>query len=168
MEIFAKIQVYLISWTNFDSKKNNGKKSFSCRTKASKSCLPMMRICLYCPITKEMYILRIIQVYLLDGWTLILRKMVEKKACLAKPKHQYHPNDKIRIIVRNYQKNSGFYENPSLSHLTYKFWIKRKWWKEKLFLPNHTTNIIYPNVKNVLIVPDHKKDRDYYKNPRLS
>ena len=47
---------------NFDSMKNGGKKSFSCKTNASISCTPMrsipiMRICLGCPIMERMDII---------------------------------------------------------------------------------------------------------------
>ena len=43
MEIVMSIQVCLISWMNFDYKENGGKKSFSCKSKASISCNPMRR-----------------------------------------------------------------------------------------------------------------------------
>ena len=43
MEIIMSIQVCLISWMNFDYKENGGKKSFSCKSKASILCIPMRR-----------------------------------------------------------------------------------------------------------------------------
>ena len=42
------------------------------------------------PIIKRMEIIKSIQVCPISQWTLIIRKMVERKAFLAKPKHQYH------------------------------------------------------------------------------
>ena len=33
LKIITRIQVYLISWMNFDHKENGGKKSFSCKSK---------------------------------------------------------------------------------------------------------------------------------------
>ena len=41
MEIIMSIQVCLISWVNFDYK--GGNKSLSCKSKASISCIPMMK-----------------------------------------------------------------------------------------------------------------------------
>ena len=38
MEIIMSIQVCLISWTNINFKENGGKKSFSCKSKASMLC----------------------------------------------------------------------------------------------------------------------------------
>ena len=34
--------------------------------------------------------------------------------------------------------------------------------KKKLFLPNQSINIIYPNEKNIIVVHNHKKNEDYY------
>ena len=42
------------------------------------------------PIAKEMEIITRIQVCLIWGQTLFLRKIVERKAIIAKPKHQNH------------------------------------------------------------------------------
>ena len=41
MEITIRIQVCLISQMNFDYEENEGKKSFSCKSKASISCIRM-------------------------------------------------------------------------------------------------------------------------------
>ena len=44
-----------------------------------------------------------------------------------------------------------------------------KKWKEKLFfLPNKSFSIVYPNEVNMIIVPNNRKNRDYYKYPSLS
>ena len=43
MEIIMSIQVCLISQINFDYKENGGKKSFSCKSKAIISCIPMRK-----------------------------------------------------------------------------------------------------------------------------
>ena len=43
---YYRIQVCQIWWINFNSKENGGNKSFSCKTKASKSCILMERTCL--------------------------------------------------------------------------------------------------------------------------
>ena len=41
MEIITSIQVCLISRMNFDCKENGGKRSFSCKSKSSISCIPL-------------------------------------------------------------------------------------------------------------------------------
>ena len=43
MGIIISIQVCLISLMNFDYQKNGGKKSISCKSKASILCIPMRR-----------------------------------------------------------------------------------------------------------------------------
>ena len=43
MEVIMGIQVYPISGMNFNYKENGGKKSFSCKSKASISSFPMGR-----------------------------------------------------------------------------------------------------------------------------
>ena len=40
--------------------------------------------------------------------------------------------------------------------------------KKKLFLLNQSINIVYLNKENVVTVPNHKQNRDYYKNSSLS
>ena len=42
-KIIMGIYVCLISWINSDYKENDGRKSFSCISKASISCIPMRR-----------------------------------------------------------------------------------------------------------------------------
>ena len=41
MEVIMSIEVCPIPWVNVDYKKNDGRKSFSCKSKASISFLPM-------------------------------------------------------------------------------------------------------------------------------
>ena len=36
------------------------------------------------------------------------------------------------------------------------------------FFRNQSINVIYPNEENVLMVPNHEKEEDYYVNPSLS
>ena len=43
MGIITSIQVYIISWMDFDSKENGGEKSFSSKSKESMPCTPMWR-----------------------------------------------------------------------------------------------------------------------------
>ena len=45
--------------------------------------------------------------------------MVERKAFLAKPKHQCHyPNEENEIMVPNHEKKGDYHVNPCLSQLT--------------------------------------------------
>ena len=87
---YYEYQCLLIRWMNFDSMKNYGMKIFSWKTKALLSCTPMRTTCLWGPATKKMEIIMSIHVISFDRWTLILWKMVEGKAFLGKPRHQYH------------------------------------------------------------------------------
>ena len=40
--------------------------------------------------------------------------------------------------------------------------------EKKLLLPNQIINILYPNVENMVVVPNHKRTGNYYENPGLS
>ena len=58
------------------------------------------------------------------GWTLILWKMVERKAFLAKPMHQYHVHQwgEQDCCVTN-KKNGDYYNYPSLYHFMDELWF---------------------------------------------
>ena len=79
---------YLIM--NFDSKENDGNKSFSCKAKVLKPCILMKRTCFSAESWKELRLSWEPKFVPFDGRTLILRKMGELIAFLAKPKHQYN------------------------------------------------------------------------------
>ena len=61
--------------------------------------------------------------------------MMEKKAFVPNPKHQYHVSQcgEHDCYVNN-KENGDYYEYPSLSPFSNKLRLKGKWWKEKLFL----------------------------------
>ena len=64
-------------------------------------------------------------------------KMVECKAFLVNPKHQYHVSQCGEHDSSGRQKkNVDYYENPSLTHLMDKFFITRKMMERKAFLAN--------------------------------
>ena len=84
------IHVYPNWQTNFDSKKNSGKKSFSYETKVSMSSIPIRKNVSGAQSWKKMRSLHVSLFYPIDRWALILRKMVERKAFLTKPKYQCH------------------------------------------------------------------------------
>ena len=61
---------------------------------------------------------------LFDGWTLVLWKVVERKAFLAKPKYQYHVSQwRKRDCSPQSQKNGDYYGNRNLSHLMDELWL---------------------------------------------
>ena len=86
MEILMRIQVCPILWTNFDSKENGGDKSFYCKTKASKPCIPMRRMRLWCPITKRVRIITRIQVCPIQGKNFDSKENGGKKIISCKTK----------------------------------------------------------------------------------
>ena len=81
-----RIQVCPIRWTSFNSKENSGNKSFSCKTKASKPCIPMRRMCLLCSITIRMEIIMRIQIWPIWGMKFNSKENGGKKTFHAKPK----------------------------------------------------------------------------------
>ena len=98
-----------IWWMSFDFKETSEKKSFSCKTQALKSCIPIRIMCLWCPITKRMEIIMRIQFVPFDRWTLILRKLREGKAFLAKSKHQNRVSRRYEHDWRDNNKKNRDY-----------------------------------------------------------
>ena len=70
---------------NFNVKENDGKKSFS----SISIVYPIEKNMIIGSITIRMEIIMGIQVFLFHEITLIITKMIEKKAFLPNPKHQY-------------------------------------------------------------------------------
>ena len=102
---------------NFDYKENGVKKSFSCQTKASNIVYPNVENMIVVPITKRMEIVTSIQVCIISRMPLILRKMVERKAFLTNPKHQYLLSQcREDDCSANNKKNEHYSGFPSLSH----------------------------------------------------
>ena len=84
--------------------------------------------------------------------------MVERKAFLAKSKRQYQVSQlQEHDWSANNKKNGDCEEHPSLSHLTMNFNYKQNGGKKKLFLPNQSINIMYPNEMNMIRVPITKR-----------
>ena len=91
-----------------------------------------------------------------------------EKAFLAVPKHEYRlsqlgehdcsaKSQKMEIITRIqvclvWWMNFNFMENVD----------------KKLFLTNQSINIMYPNKENMIVIPNNKRNKDYYENPSLS
>ena len=79
-----------------------------------------------------------------------------------------YPNEVNMIVVPNNKKKGDYFEYPSLSNFTSEHQLQGKWWSKKLFLPNQSINIMYPNEMNMIVVPNNKSNGDYYDNPSLS
>ena len=95
--------------------KNDGKKSFSSKTKASMSFIPMMRMKLWCLILKRKKIITWFSVCPNCKRTLIV-KIDGKEAFLMKSKHQCHLPQWVEWVYHAQSWNKGDYcVNPSLS-----------------------------------------------------
>ena len=67
---------------------------------------------------KELEIITRIHFRQTKRYTLIIRKMVERKAFLAKSNHEYHVSQlEEGVLWPNHEKIRDYYENPCLSHL---------------------------------------------------
>ena len=99
-------------------------KAFSCKTKASKPCIEWGKLIHCGQSQKEKRLLRVSMYVSFDKWTLILKKMVERKAFLGNQRINimYLDVDNM-FIVANHKKNGHYYECPSLSHLTDELWF---------------------------------------------
>ena len=83
---------------------------------------------------------------------------MERKAFLASPGHHImYPIVENMIVVPNQKKNGDYLENPILTHFIDELCLYGKWWKEKLFLQIQCINIMYPNKKNMIVVPITKE-----------
>ena len=73
---------------------------------------------------KKIKIMTSIQVRLISRESLIIRKIMERKAFLANPKHQYPVSQcGEHDCSAQSQKNRDYYENPSLTYFTDKVWL---------------------------------------------
>ena len=79
----------------------------------------MRRTWLWCPYQKEWSLLWVSKFFSIHRSTLTIRKMVEKKAFLANPKHQYHVSQQAGLDCNAHNKKNGvYYEYLSLSYFT--------------------------------------------------
>ena len=89
IKIVMSIYVSLILWINFHYEENGKKKDFSCKSKASISCIPMWRTLLSCHEQKEWILLSISKFVSFRGCNFNYKENGGTKALLANPKHQY-------------------------------------------------------------------------------
>ena len=111
MEIIMGIQVYLFSRMNFDFKENGGKKSFSCKSKASMSCIRIWRTLFSANNKKNRDYYEYPSLYL-SRINFDYKENRGKKSCSCKSKASISHNQ------TNIKKNKDYYECPCLSHFT--------------------------------------------------
>ena len=100
MEIITSVQVCLISWMKFDYNENSGKKSIFLQFQSLHIVYPNEENMIVVPRTKRITIVMSIQDYLIHGWMLDTRKMVERKALLQiQSINIMYPNVENMIIV---------------------------------------------------------------------
>ena len=97
---------------NFNSTKNGQNKSFSCKTKSSKPCILMKRMCLYYPITKRVEIIMRIQVCPVERMNSDSKESRGTKSISFKTKHQNGVSYRGEHVNRaQSQKNEDYHEN---------------------------------------------------------
>ena len=151
------IQLCLISWMNFDYKENVEMRNFSYKFKASISVLQYGE-CDYSAnnnMNADYYEYPSLSHFTNEPW--LWGKWWKKNfcgksklsiSCILMKEHDCSAHNK---------KNGDYYEIPSLSHFTSECYVQGKWWKEKLFLQILSFNIVYPNEKNIIVVPITKE-----------
>ena len=81
------------------------------------------------PITKRLEIITSTQVWLINGWALIM-ETVEWNTFLANPKHQYRVSQYVEHdCSANNKRNRDYYEYPNLSHFMGEHYLQGKWLK---------------------------------------
>ena len=115
---------------NFDTEENGGKKCFSCKTKASMSCILVRRMCLWCQI-----------IHVCLFWQTIFHSKengkksfsYETKACML-----CIPMTRRCLSCPKTEGKKDYYKNPCLSFLMDELWFHKKWWKKvSLAKPRH-------------------------------
>ena len=148
------IQVYLISWMNLNYKENSGKKSFSCKSKPSTSYILTRKTWLWCPKQKEWRLLWRSKFVTFHGRTLIIRKITEIKAFLANLKHQFRVFQYGEQDCNAHNKKNGDYNEYQvclISQININY--KENSEKQSFSCKSKSINIVYPNEKNMIVVP---------------
>ena len=122
---------------NFDFKENSGWKSFSCKTKASISCISMKWTCLWRPITKRMEIIMSFHV------CLIWRMNFDSK----------DNGGKKKLFLQKQSINIVYPNEMSIIGVPITKWIEIIMSVQT----NQSINIVYPNEKNMIAVPITKR-----------
>ena len=94
-----------------------------------------------------------------DGRVLISQKWRDKKLLLwSQTINIMFPNMDKLFMLPNHKKNGDYCQNLVLFHLMDELWLLGKWNEENHLMRNQSINIVYPDEKNVFIVPNHKKN----------
>ena len=139
--------------TNFDSK--NGRKwIFSCKTKASKSFIPMRRIWLWHPIMKRMEIIMWIHVY--PNWKMNFNsKKWWKTKFFLETKGSIHLSQWGKWIcgAQSLKERRLLYESMLILIERWTLIVKKV--KRKAFLVKPKHQFFYPNEWNEFMLPNH-------------
>ena len=110
------------------------------------------------PIIKKWRLLQASKFVSFRGWTLITRKMVERKVFLANPKLEYRVSQwgAHDCSAQSQKKWRLLWESKFDSFRGYTS-IIRKMEEWKLFLPNQRANIVYRNEENMIVLPIRKR-----------
>ena len=123
----------------------------------------MRRMCLWCPIVKRNKI--IMWIHVNPNWKANFNsKNDRREVFLMKLKHQYHLSQWGEWIggaqsIKERRLSCEFIFIPIEKRTSILKMVERK-----TFLMKQNISIIYPNGKNVFMVPNHEKKRDYYVN----
>ena len=141
---------------------------FPYETKASISFIPIRSMSLWCPIMKRKEIIICISVY--PNWQTNINSKNDRKISFS-----YETKASISFILMRrmclwcpIMKRKEIIMWICVCPSRQTNFVSKKWVEVKLFLWNQSNNVIYHNEKNKVMVPNHKKKRDYYVNPCLS
>ena len=134
-----------------------GRKGFLNETKVSMSFIWVRRISLWFPIMKINETIIRTNVYPIDRWTLILTKMVERKAFLIKPKHHCHLFQWEECVYSAKSwKERGLLLVSIFVPIDERTLISKNG-EKKLFLWKQRINVIYLDEENVFMMPNQEK-----------
>ena len=142
--------------------KNGGKKSFSYKTKASISFIPIRKMSLHCPIIKKKQI--IMRISVCPKWLINFNSKNGGRISFSyetKASMSFIPMSKTSLWGPNMKRKKiimWIYVCPSWQ-TNFDF---EKWLKEKPCLWSQSINAIYTNKENEFMVPNNEKKGDYY------
>ena len=118
MKPIMSTHVCLISWRNINYKENGKKKAFLANPNIN-TVYPNVENMIVVPLIKKWRLLQVSKFVSFHRYALVIRKMLERKAFLANPKHQYRVSQqgKHDCYAHN-KKNGDYYEYPGLSLFT--------------------------------------------------
>ena len=104
---------------NFDYKENGEKEKLFLQIHSINTVYPNIQNMIVVPIKKRMEIIPSIQVCLISQMNFDIRKVMQKKAFLGNPKHQYRVSQcREHDCSANNKKDREYYKYLSLSYFT--------------------------------------------------